>query len=76
MAIYRVKVKGRNSPILLRSKSKTEATDAVVTEAKALTGEEVEQAFADGAKLWDPATPLPADEVVEDKPEGEGEADA
>jgi hypothetical protein len=63
MAVYRVKMKGRATPVLLRAKSKTEAIDAVVVEAKALTGEEVEEALASGTKLWNPADELPADET-------------
>jgi len=59
MGVYRVKVKGREGSILLRAKSKTEAIDAIVVEAKALTGEEVEDALAEGAKLWKPEEPLP-----------------
>jgi len=64
VAIYRVKVKGREAPVLMRVKNKTEATDAIITEAKALNGEEVEDALAAGAKLWDPTSPLPADDGV------------
>jgi len=69
MGVYRVKVEGRRKAILLRAKSKTEAIDAVVTEAKALTGEEVEEALAEGAKLWKAGDPLPEDDEA---PAGDG----
>jgi hypothetical protein len=44
MGVYRMKLAGREEPILLRAKGRPEAVARVVEEAKALTAEEVEDA--------------------------------
>jgi hypothetical protein len=62
MAVYRVVLEGREKPVLLRAKNKSEALDMVV-DARALTGEEVEEALVGGEKLWKVGDPFPADEV-------------
>lgn len=64
MGVYRVKLAGRTSTVLLRAKSKTEAIERVVLEVGALTGDEVEEALDAGDKVWKLDEPFPADEGV------------
>jgi len=75
MGVYRIKVAGRNMPILLRAKSKTEATERVVESVESLTAEEVEEALDAGEKVWKPGEPLAADEEVKDAPDPEPDAE-
>lgn len=70
MGVYRIELAGRRKPILLRAKSKTEAIERVVLEAKSLTAEEVEEALDGGETLWKPGTDLPEDDPA---PEEESE---
>lgn len=65
MGVYRVKVAGRVKPILLRAKGRPEAVARIVEEAKALTAEEVEEAFDKGESVWREGDPFPDDEPVE-----------
>lgn len=74
MAVYRIKLAGRNKPILLRAKSKTEAIERVVVEVGALTGDEVEEALDAGDKVWKLGDELPADEEIVDAPDQDPEA--
>lgn len=66
MGVYRVKLAGRSSTVLLRAKSKTEAIERVVLEVAALTGDAVEEALDAGEKVWKPGEPFPADDVETD----------
>jgi hypothetical protein len=65
VAIFRVKIAGRDKPILARAESAAKLREALV-EAKALTAKELADAF--GEPVWTPGEPLPADEPIEDKP--------
>lgn len=72
MGVYRVKIVGRAAPLLLRAKSKTEATDRVVESVELLNGEGVEDALDKGEVVWKLGDPLPddveTDEVAQDPP--------
>lgn len=77
MGVYRMTIAGRNKPVLLRAKNKTDAVEALV-EGKSLTAEEVEEALVAGDKLWTPGDPLPEDDKPEEPaaPEGSEEPPA
>jgi hypothetical protein len=66
MGVYRIKLAGRRKPILLRAKSKTEATERVVETIESLTGEEVETALDTGEKVWKVGEELPDDDPAPD----------
>lgn len=70
MPIYETKIVGRTLPLLINAESSAKVREAIV-EATALTRSEVTDAFIAGRTIWDPATPMPADEPA---PEPEAEA--
>lgn len=62
MPIYRMKIAGRNKPVLVKAESAAKAKDQIV-EAKALTAEEMGEALSSGEKVWNPGDDLPDDEA-------------
>ena len=62
MPIFRVKIAGRNKPLLARAESQAKLKDLLV-EAKALTAKELAEAF--GEPVWEGGE-LPADEPAAD----------
>lgn len=71
MPIYEMRLEGRRKPVLLNSESAARAKDTLV-QAKALTRAEVSDAFIAGEAIWNPGTPLPADDP---EPEAERESE-
>jgi hypothetical protein len=57
-----MKVEGRAKEVLVRAKSLAEAKTSLV-DGESLTAEEMEDALAEGLKVWKAGDPLPADEV-------------
>jgi hypothetical protein len=65
LPIYRLTIRGRRKPILVKADSAADAKNAVV-EAVSLKADEMADALADGEKVWNSAEPFPPDD-----PQGE-----
>lgn len=64
MGVYRVKVEGRNKPILVKEESQAKAKDRVVS-AELLKSEDLAEAMEAGETIWKVGDPFPADVAVE-----------
>jgi len=73
MGVYRMKIEGRNKPVLMRAKNLTEARNSFV-DGESLTAEQVEEALVAGERVWAPGTPLPEDVAAEVDADEEDEA--
>lgn len=69
MGVYRVKVEGRNKPVLVKEDSQAKAKDRVVS-AELLNAEQMAEAMDAGETIWKAGDPFPADVAV-DAPKGD-----
>lgn len=60
MGMYRMKIEGRKTRVLVRAKSLAEAKTTLV-DGESLSAEEMEDALAEGLKVWKAGDPLPND---------------
>jgi hypothetical protein len=61
MAIFKVGIAGRKSPVLIKAEGKREAYARIITSCDALTAEEMEVALTSGDKVWAAGEPFPVE---------------
>lgn len=73
MAIFRMKLAGREKPLLVKAAGIKEARDRVITGCDALNAEEVEAAFTNREPVWREGEPFPVEPAADapgEKPSG------
>lgn len=61
MAIFKVSIAGRRTPVLIKAEGKRDAYARVITGCDALSAEEMETALTAGDKVWAAGEPFPVE---------------